>query len=94
MESRALGGPENDWWDEFERVEKIFFIFTGVLIVGTLAAYFGYWTGSCVIAVAGLVIFSLTLVGIASLTYPLIRIANRAIADWRWRRSTKRDHQV
>ena len=86
--------PSNVWWGEFERLEKLFLVFTGILVVGTLAAYLGYWTGSKAIAITGLVVFSLALVGIASLAYPLARIAVRAISDWRRQRSGKRDHQV
>lgn len=90
----AAGVEVRDWFSEFERLEKIFFIITGILAAGTLVAYLGYWIGSSVIAITGLVIFSLAMMGIASLAYPLIRITIRALSSPRRQRSAEGDHQV
>ena len=75
--------PASDWFAEFEQVEKVFSLLAGILVAGTLATYLGYWIGSVVIAIVGLAIFSVALVDVASLVYPLTCIAIRMISERR-----------
>ncbi len=82
------------WWDEFVQVEKVFSIISWIVIAGALAIYLGRWVAIYPITVIGIVVFSVGLVGIASLGYPIARIVVVAISDWRRQRSAKRARQV
>ena len=79
----VAGSTSNDWFHEFVPLERAFFVLSGILIAGALAAYLGFWTGNHVITVIGAVAFSVGMIGVAFLAYPLIRISIRAFSDWR-----------
>ena len=85
----VAGGLSDAWWGEFKQVEKVFFILTGVLTIGTVITYLGFWIGPTAITAAGLVIFALALVGIASLSYPLISICVKMFSARRRQRDTE-----
>ena len=93
-------GPEiaisagDAWWQEFVEVEKIFSIISWLVIFGALAAYLGRWIGIYPITIIGIVFFSVGLVGLASLTYPIARIGIKAISEWRRQRSAERAREI
>ena len=93
-------GPErtistgDTWWQEFVEVEKVFSIISWLVIFGALAAYLGHWIGIYPITIIGIVVFSVGLVGLASLTYPIARIGIKAVSEWRRRRSNERACKV
>lgn len=93
-------GPErvistgDTWWQEFVEVEKVFSIISWLVIFGALAAYLGRWIGIYPITIIGIVVFSVGLVGLASLTYPIARIGVKAVSEWRRQRSAERAGEV
>ena len=80
--------------DEFGRLETVFRILAAVAVVGVLLAYLGSRIGNNAMVFAGAVVFSVTLVGMASLFLPLNWIIGREILTWWRRRADKRAGKV
>ena len=69
--------PGGGWFDEFKRVEKVFAVLGGMLVVAMLVAYLGARIENDAVLVAGIVVLSLALVGMASLFFPLTGYSSR-----------------
>ena len=89
--SYAVAG---DWFDEFKRVETVFAVLGGVLFAAMLLAYLGARIENNAVLLAGVVVLSLALVGMASLFLPLNWILLKGFLAWRRRRTLKRAENV
>ena len=83
-----LGGKNSLRWRKYSS------IISWLVIFGALAAYLGRWIGIYPITIIGIVVFSVGLVGLASLTYPIARIGVKAVSEWRRQRSAERAGEV
>ena len=87
----AIGGG---WFDEFKRVEKVFAVLGGMLFAAMLVAYLGAGIENNAVLIAGIVVLSVALVGMASLFFPLNWILLKGFLAWRRRRSLERAQSI
>ena len=77
---------DSDWFKDFERVEKVFYIRAGAMFVSALVAYLGLRLENDPIFIAGGIILIVTLVGMAGLMMPLGWAFLKGFRHWRRRR--------
>lgn len=85
--------PVSDWFAEFEQVEKVFSVLGGMILFAMLVAHLGARIENNAVLIAGTVVLSLALVGVASLFIPLNWILIKEFLARR-RRALKRTQNV
>ena len=80
---------DSDWFKDFERVEKVFYILSGAMVVSALVAYLGLRLENDPIFIASVIVLSGTLVGMGGLIMPLGWAFLKGFRHWRRRRATE-----
>ena len=86
-----VAGGESHWFEEFERVEKVFYILAAAMFFSALVTYVGLRLENNPVFIAGALILGATLVGMAGLMLPLAWVFLKGFRHWRRRRAAGSD---
>ena len=90
-ESVEPAANDSGWFEEFERVEKVFYILAAAMFFSGLLTYVGLRLENNPVFIAGAIILGLTLVGMAGLMLPLAWVFLKGFRHWRRRRAAGPD---
>ncbi len=86
----AGGNAGKTWFNDFERIEKVFFVLLGLSLAAALVAYVGFWTERNAVILAGTLVLGAMLFGMAVLFVVLNWVLAKAFLAWRRHRAAER----
>ena len=78
---------DSRWFEDFERVEKVFYIIAPFMFVSALAAYVGLHLEIYPVFIVAVVVLSVTMVGMSGLIMPLGWAFLKGFRHWRRQRA-------
>ena len=80
---------DSRWFEDFERVEKVCYILTPIMLVSALAVYAGIHLEYYPVFIVAVVILGATMVGISGLIMPLGWAFLKGFRHWRRQRAAE-----
>ena len=80
---------DSRWFEDFERVEKVFYIIAPFMFVSALVAYVGLHLEIYPVFIVAVVVISVTMVGMSGLIMPLGWAFLKGFRQWRRQRAAE-----
>ena len=80
---------DSRWFEEFERIEKVFYILAAAMFFSALVTYVGLRLENNPVFIAGAVILAVTMVGMSGLILPLAWVFLKGFRHWRRQRAAE-----